>query len=250
MGDHTPPALLLDAVRVKRGSAIVLEDVSLQVDSGVVGLIGPNGSGKSTLLRAIASLLPLAGGRVQVDGIDVSTDVRSARRRLAYLGQRQGFPGSFTVRESLEYAGWLQRMTSSETSSRADELLGALGLSAQRDARLATLSSGTRQRAAFAQAIFHTPKVVLLDEPTDGVDVEQRDLMRDAISAAATWSVVVMSTHLTEDIEFLAHHVVALRAGRLVWSGSSDQFRHLTDNDSGRSRIESAMRLLARGNEG
>ena len=198
----------------------VLDDVSFSAPRGALAVVGNNGAGKSTLLRVLATLEP-ATGSVVVDGHDICswTGVRAARRRLGYLSAEPDAPASHTIVDAATYGAWLMRVPAARRAEAVDRAIDLVGLSDRRTDRLTVLSSGLRQRALLARALVHDPAVVLLDEPTAAVDPEQRTEIRRTIRLLAADRVVVFSTHLIEDVEHAADHVLVLQQGTSVWCG-------------------------------
>lgn len=224
-----------------------MRQLSCTLHQGVVAVAGANGAGKSTLLRALATLVPVARGQLEVAGADL-TQRRGralARRRLGFLGQHPAFPGSFRVEEAVRYAAWLHRVEDPEPA--VERIMERLALGPIARDRLADLSGGTRHRALLAQAMVHDPAVLLLDEPTVGMDVEHRVQLRQDLRAGSEQRLVVVSTHLTEDIELLADRVLVLRDGQVVFDGDPAALAEAGEaGASSRLRpIESALRALA-----
>lgn len=223
----TGDGLVVDGVRVRLGGREILDGISLTCGTGVTAVVGPNGSGKTTLLRAITGLIPLERGRVSIGGNDLVSQTRQARAGLGFLPQRSSFPRRLTVREALAYAAWLQALGEGKTHHRIDELAVALGLDAVLESRIGTLSGGTMQRVLLAQSIIHDPPVLLLDEPTVGLDLAQQVSFKRLVRALAERKTVVMTTHLKDDVEALADRIILLGSGRVMWSGRLDELRDL-----------------------
>jgi ABC-2 type transport system ATP-binding protein len=213
----------LTGVGKKYGRTHALRDIDLTLESGVTGLLGPNGAGKTTLLRILATVLAPSTGRVRVLDLDPAdphqrTDVR---RQLGYLPQELGFPSGFTVFAFVDYLAVLKEWT--DASARHEEVRRVLnlvdlgGLSAK---KVKALSGGQRRRLALAQALIGSPAVMLLDEPTTGLDPEQRASLRGVLAEAARTSTVLLSTHQTEDVAALCERVVVLDAGRICFNGT------------------------------
>ena len=188
-------AVAVSDLTAQLGGRTVLHDVSGRFDNGVVVLAGPNGAGKSTLLRILATLLPF-GGKAEVAGCDLSTRLgrRHARQRLGFLPQEAAFPDEFTVMEAVGYSAWLHRVPANERPARVVAAIEAVDLGARSTEALRALSTGLRRRAFLAQAIVHQPPVLLLDEPTAGVDVEPRSEFRRLVRRLAAGRLVVLST--------------------------------------------------------
>ena len=242
------PAVRLVDASVRLGGREILHTLTMQLEPGIVALVGANGSGKSTLLKAIATLLPVSSGAITVRGLGASGRRQAAayRRLVGYLPQSPVFSLDFTVLEALRYAAWLREVPVGDRADRVTEMVDRLDLAAVASSRLGTLSGGTRQRAYIGQAVIHRPLVVLLDEPTTGVDSVHRVELRDLLRDLAADRLLVMSTHLTEDIELLATRVVAMREGTVEFDGSPQALAALADDapeDSAR-RIELGLRAL------
>ena len=217
------------------GRTTALRGLDLTAGPGVTGLLGPNGAGKTTLLRIAATVLAPTSGEVRVLGLDpAKPDERLAlRRRLGYLPQEPGFFRGFTAFEFVDYVAILKELT--DRRPRHDEVRRVLtlaGVDPASRARIKSLSGGTKRRVALAQAMLGDPDVVLLDEPTAGLDPEQRLRFREVVSRLGEeGKTVLLSTHQTEDVAALCHHVVVLSEGRAVWSGPP---RQLSDVARGR----------------
>jgi ABC-2 type transport system ATP-binding protein len=237
---------------VRVGRRMIIDGVSLQLDQGVVVLAGPNGSGKTTLLRVLATLRRQTGGRVSVTGLTPSSgrELREIRRRTGYLAQDPQQHAHLQVDEAVAYAAWLKGMGASERRLRVQEALSEVDLTLWSGHKLAELSGGTRRRVHLAQALVHRPSVLLLDEPTTGVDAEHRVEFRGLLRRIAADRLVVLSTHLTEDIELLADRVVVLDAGRVAFDGTPHQLSSLgADDPAGHESsraVERGLRAVTR----
>jgi ABC-2 type transport system ATP-binding protein len=204
------------------GATRALADVDLDLEPGVIGLLGPNGAGKTTLLRLLATALPPTQGQVRVLGLDpeVPAQRTDIRRRLGYLPQEVGFPRGFTAFAFVDYIALLKEWT--EPAARHAEVrrvLGQVGLSGLGAKRIRAMSGGQRRRVALAQALLGSPPVLILDEPTTGVDPEQRVTLRTVLAEIARTSIVVLSTHMTEDVAALCERVIVLDQGRVRYDG-------------------------------
>ncbi|HWL37184.1 MAG TPA: ABC transporter ATP-binding protein, partial [Frankiaceae bacterium] len=212
------------------GRRRALDGLTLDAATGVTGLLGPNGAGKTTLLRIVATVLAPTSGEVRVLGRDVTrgSERLEVRRRLGYMPQEPGFYRSFTAFEFVDYVAILKELT--DRRARHDEVrrvLDAVGLADVASRRIRALSGGMRRRVGVAQAILGDPDLVILDEPTAGLDPEQRLRFRDLISALAADRSIVVSTHQTEDVAALCHRVVVLRDGGTVFAGAPAQLTEL-----------------------
>ncbi len=215
-------SLRLHGVGRKFGSAWALRDVTLDLAPGVTGLLGPNGAGKTTLLRLLATALPPSRGELAVLGFDpgLPAERTEVRRRLGYLPQEIGFPRGFTAFTFVDYIAVLKEWTEPDQRHaevrRVLDLVGLGGVAAQ---RLRAMSGGQRRRVALAQALLGSPEVLILDEPTTGVDPEQRAALRTVLAELARTSTVVLSTHQTEDVAALCDRVVVLDHGSVRYDG-------------------------------
>ena len=214
-----------EGLLVRAGRRVAVNGLDLALDTGVHGLLGPNGAGKTTLMRALATVLKPAGGRLSVLGVDVSgaAELRRLRRGLGYLPQHFGFYPRFTVREFVEYMAWLKEMPKTAIAGAVQRAVERVGLADRADAKMKTLSGGMLRRVGIAQAIVNDPLVLLLDEPTVGLDPEQRLAFRELLRGIGTEACVVVSTHLVEDVAAACTDVVLLDEGRLVWQGGAAQ---------------------------
>lgn len=233
-------------LKVGYGGPPVVEDVSFSLDGGVVVLAGPNGAGKTTVLRVLATLQPFAGS-VLLCGCDLSTPRgrRRARAQLGFLPQEAAFPEDFTVAEAVTYAAWLQRVPAGRRVAATNAAIAAVGLADRADQPLRQLSTGLRRRAFLAQAVVHAPPVLLLDEPTAGVDTEHRAEFRRLVRKLGADRLVVLTTHLTEEIEFLADRLLVLVGGRVRFDGTPSELEALAGgNAADERRVEAALRRL------
>ena len=231
-------------LKVRAGRRMAVDGVDLALTAGVHGLLGPNGAGKTTLIRALATVLRPAGGDLDLLG---GADLRTVRRRLGYLPQEFGFYRRFTVREFVQYMAWLKEMPKADIPGATQRAIDRAGLTDRADHKLKTLSGGMIRRAGIAQAIVNDPDILLLDEPTAGLDPAQRMRFRQLLRELADTCVVV-STHLVEDVAAACSDVVLLDAGRVVFQGATaDLAKAGTDDDPGDSPMERGYSALLAG---
>lgn len=227
-----------------RGPAV---DVTrLRCRDGVTGLVGVNGAGKSTLLRILARVLVPDSGTIRLDGLDYA---RSPRRDLAaaigFMPQEFALPHGSRVLDSLRYLAWLKGLREPRATERARELLGTLGLADRGSDRVASLSGGMVRRLALAQALLARPQVLLLDEPTTGLDPEQRMLVRELLADERfSAEVTVISSHVMEDVESLADRVLLLDGGVVGFEGTLDDFRTADDGTQEDAEAAFVRRLV------
>ena len=232
------------------GNNIVFRGLNLDLSPGVTALLGPNGAGKTTLLRTLATVQPPRGGRLTIDGQTVTSEAeaRVIRRKIGYLPQQPGFEPGMRVKDFVVYAAWLRGLPGSEWADAADAALSHVGLGDQVRKKIGKLSGGMRQRAAIAWAIVGQPRVVLLDEPTVGLDPQQRLRFREII-AGLTNATVLLSTHLIDDVDAICDQVIVMHRGEVRFAGSVDELKSLDDPSMvGHTALERAyMRLLPEG---
>jgi ABC-2 type transport system ATP-binding protein len=216
-------AVQVDGLSRRYGATWALTDVDLALDQGITGLLGPNGAGKTTLLSILATVAEPDAGRVSVFGLDPRQAAQRVeiRRRLGYLPQELGYHRHFTVAAFLDYVAILKEIT--DRHRRADEVarvLAAAGLGSRARTRIRALSGGMRQRLGIAQALLGQPDLLVLDEPTAGLDPEQRLRFRELLSGLPGDPVIVLSTHQADDIAAICPHVVVLLQGRVHFTGT------------------------------
>ena len=222
----------VEGVRKSYGGVAALDELDLELGPGITGLLGPNGAGKTTLIRILATLLPPSAGQVAVNGWWTS-DLRDRveiRRRLGYLPQDLGLYPRFTVFEFVDYLALLKELDDpAERHRRVRGALAAVELEDLARRKIRTLSGGMRRRVGIAQAIVADPLLLLLDEPTTGLDPEQRMRFRQLIAGIGEQRTVVLSTHLVEDVAAVCTQVVVLWQGRVRFHGTPSQLRQLAD---------------------
>ncbi|MEV6636274.1 ATP-binding cassette domain-containing protein [Actinoplanes sp. NPDC051470] len=246
-------AVHAEELRVRAGRHLAVDGLDLALGTGVHGLLGPNGAGKTTLMRALATVVKPAGGRLTLLGqaADGHTDLRRVRRGIGYLPQQFGFYPRFTVREFIEYMAWLKEMPKAAIPGAVQRAIDRVGLSGKANARMKTLSGGMQRRAGIAQAIVNDPEVLLLDEPTVGLDPEQRLDFRELIRDLGVNSCVLVSTHLVEDVAVACSDVVLINEGRLVFQGTPDELVAYGDHGgAGDSPAERGYSSLLRRHRG
>ncbi|PWI16457.1 ABC transporter ATP-binding protein [Streptomyces sp. Act143] len=217
------PTVSAEGLSLHYGGTRALDDVSLRLTRGVTGLIGPNGAGKTTLLRVLATAVPADRGAFTVLGQDPATarGRQEVRRRLGYLPQAPGFHPDFTAFEFVDYVAILKELTDRDARHReVRRVLDEVDLADVRGKRIKKLSGGMRQRVALAASLVGDPGFLVLDEPTVGLDPEQRMRFRELIARAGEGRTVLLSTHQTEDVAMLCHRVVVMAGGRIRFDGT------------------------------
>ena len=243
--------LSVEHVTKRYGTFTALEDVNLAFEPGVYGLLAPNGAGKTTLIKLLATLLFPTEGRILWDGEDIHTLGAEYRGLLGYLPQDFGFYPSYTARQFLRYAAALQCLPKGEAESRITELLDTVGLADAADKKLKTFSGGMRQRVGIAVAMLTDPRLLLLDEPTAGLDPRERVRFRNLIHALSGERIVILSTHIVSDIETIAGQIVMFKGHRLYCCDSPthirEQFRGRVFEFPAGTALEPGQFLLSEG---
>lgn len=210
--------LSIDRLTRQYGSKIAVDRMSLTLSPGVIGLLGANGAGKTTLMRMLCGILKPTSGSISFDGHDVSTE--EYRSLLGYLPQDFGYYPSFTGMDFLLYMAALKGLDKSAAKRRSEELLALVGLSAQKKKKIKTYSGGMKQRLGIAQALLNHPKLLILDEPTAGLDPKERVRFRNLIEDLGTESIVLLSTHIVSDVEHIAGRILIMKDGQLIYDGT------------------------------
>jgi ABC-type multidrug transport system ATPase subunit len=204
---------LSDLSKRFRSGAYGVQDFSLTVAGGVLGLLGPNGAGKTTLMQMIATVTRPTAGGIRFQGHDVVAEPEWLRQRLGYLPQDFGVYDNLTAAEFLTYFGALKGVTN---RNRVGELLEMVNLHTVASRQIGTFSGGMRQRLGIAQALINDPDLVIVDEPTAGLDPEERLRFRNLLADIGTGKLVILSTHIVSDVESIASQIAVMRQGRLV----------------------------------
>lgn len=205
-----------------RGGQEAVSGVSLTLSPGIVGLLGPNGAGKSTLMRVLSTLSKATSGRVTWRGVDIARKPDDLRRELGYLPQDFGVYEALSAREFLRYLAAVKSLPARGIAARVDACLDMVGLSDVADRRLGGYSGGMRQRVGIAQALLNDPKLLIVDEPTVGLDPEERVRFRHLLAELAGERLVILSTHIVSDIEASAGMVAVMAHGQLHFHGTPE----------------------------
>jgi ABC-2 type transport system ATP-binding protein len=224
----TAPIAVMTDVAKSYGSRQALQPLSLRLERGVVGLLGPNGAGKSTLVRLLATAMPPTSGRIVITGHEVTESIgarTAARRVIGYLPQEVSFPRGMTAFAFVDYIAVLKEWKDRDARHReVSRVLDLLGLGDRRTWPIRKLSGGQRRRLALAQAFVGAPQLIVLDEPTTGLDPEQRASLREVLSAHSETGTVLLATHQTEDVAALCDRLIMLVDGRILFDGSVGEF--------------------------
>lgn len=197
--------------------------VNLTLESGIYGLLGKNGAGKTTLLKMLAQLIPPTKGRINYNGKEINGNNKKYRKILGYLPQDFGFYPEFTAEEYLHYIGLLKGLNKNEILSISDELLKSVDLYKVRKKKMQGFSGGMVRRVGIAQALLNNPKILILDEPTAGLDPQERIRFRNMIGELAHNRIIILSTHIVTDIELIANNIIMMEYGNVLKQGSVNQ---------------------------
>ncbi len=235
--------IAIDGLQKRFGDVLAVRGVHLTARDGTVtGLLGPNGAGKTTTLRMLSGLMRPDAGTIRVDDVDVVADPVGAQRVMGQLPDSRGLYPRLTAREHIEYFAQLHGLARGVTRERAASLITRLGLEAIADRRVAGFSQGERTKVALARALVHAPRNVILDEPTNGLDVMSTRAMREVIRGLRDdGCCVVFSSHIMQEVSALCDRIVVIAEGRVVADGTPDDLRAQTDRDN----LEDAFVVLA-----
>ena len=226
---ETPPLLRLDGLTKRYPGVTALDDLTVEVPRGLVGLVGANGAGKTTMFRLLLGLARPTQGRVEVCGIDVATDPIGVRSRLGFMPEHDCLPLDQTAADVVATFGELSGLPARAARQRASDILDLVGLDEARFRPIGGFSTGMRQRAKLAQALVGDPELILLDEPTAGLDPLGREEMLALVARLGGFGIsVLMATHLLDDVQQVCDHVVMIDSGKLVVSGATDSLLERT----------------------
>ena len=212
--------LVLDRVSKQYQNIIAADRITLKLGVGVTGLLGANGAGKTTLMRMICGILKPTSGSISFNGTDVSEEL--FRDALGYLPQNFGYYPSFTGRDFLLYIAVLKGLDKKTAKRKSTELLKSVNLEEAADKKIRTYSGGMKQRLGIAQALLNDPRIIVLDEPTAGLDPKERVRFRNMIAELGKESVVLLSTHIVSDVEHIADRILMMRDGQIIWDGNKE----------------------------
>ena len=198
------------------GELFALDQFTATLKPGIYGILGPNGAGKATLMNLLTDTLKRESGTIALDGTEILSMGRDYRAVLGYMPQQQGYYDEFSVGRFLHYMAALKGMNKRQAQAAIDRLLGVVGLQNTVHKKMSALSGGMRQRILLVQALLNDPKILLLDEPTAGLDPEERIRIRNYIAEIAADKIVLLATHVVSDVESIADQVLILRKGKLL----------------------------------
>ncbi len=211
----------------KYGNQLALDNVSFDIENGqVLGFLGPNGAGKTTMMRIITGIIPANSGKVLVNGVDVMEDSLKVRERTGYLPENNPLYTDMYVREYLLFVAGLYKVA--DRKKRVGQLIEMTGLGSEQHKKIASLSRGYRQRVGLAQALINDPDVLILDEPTGGLDPNQIVEIRSLIAAAGKEKTVMLSTHIMQEVEAICDRIIIIKEGRIVANDSRENISRLS----------------------
>ena len=221
--------LIIDGITKKYGTKTVVDNINLKLPKGVTGLLGANGAGKTTLMRMMCGILKPDSGEISYDGHDVLSE--EYRNILGYLPQDFGYYPEFTGRDFMMYFAALKGLDKKAAKMRTEEILKMVGLDDVAKVKIKKYSGGMKQRLGIGQALINRPEILILDEPTVGLDPKERVRFRDLIEELSKSTIVLLSTHILSDIEHIADNIVMVRSGEIIWQGK------WTENDGSLEEI-------------
>ncbi|MTI47290.1 ABC transporter ATP-binding protein [Sporosalibacterium faouarense] len=219
--------LVIDRITKQYKNKIAVDRVSLNLGIGVYGLLGANGAGKTTLMRMMCGILKPTNGEVKFNGIDVSEE--SYRDVLGYLPQDFGYYPEFSAQNFMYYMASLKGLTKAQAKTKTKELLEMVSLSDVAKKKIKTFSGGMKQRLGIAQALLNNPKILVLDEPTAGLDPKERVRFRNIISELGKDRIVLLSTHIVSDVEHISNTILVMKDGQILHSGSLEHIIKTVD---------------------
>ena len=214
--------LSLQNITKKYSDKVAVNDVSLSIEKGITGLLGANGAGKTTLMRMIAAIIQPDAGSITYDGVPITVLDSEYRNIFGYLPQEFGFYPEFTVIDYLDYMAALKGLTKADSKRKIDSLLEQMTLTDVRRKKIRKLSGGMRRRVGIAQALLNDPEILILDEPTAGLDPGERIKFRQLLSEFSQDRIVLISTHIVSDVEYIATRQAIMKDGKIIRDGSTD----------------------------
>ena len=211
--------ITIDNLRKSYGKKETLKGINLNINEGMFGLLGPNGAGKTTLMRILTTLIPKTDGNITIDNIDINNK-KEIRKMIGYLPQDFSFYPAMSVYEAMDYLALLSGMKNKELrKNKIEYLLKKVNLQNHKKTKFKALSGGMKRRLGIAQALLHDPKIVIVDEPTAGLDPEERIRFRNLLRDFSDERIVILSTHIVEDVEFTCENLAILNEGELLYNG-------------------------------
>jgi len=240
--------IVAERLEKRFGSIHAVRGIDLAVPAGqVLGFLGPNGAGKSTTMRMITGFLEPTAGRVKLEGIDIAEDPIAAKRTFGYLPEGAPAYPDMTVEEFLAFVAHARGYRGREARERVERSIGRVNLEGVRRQAFETLSKGYKRRTGLAQALLHDPGILILDEPTDGLDPNQKHEVRELIRELGGDRAIVLSTHILEEVEAVCTRAVVINRGTVVFDGTPAEMESRAPRDAVRNRMDAAFRAMTTG---
>ena len=226
-------AIKIKSLSKSFGTIDAVRNISFNVGYGeVLGFLGPNGAGKSTTMKMITGFLEPTTGTVEVNGHDVLEDPLSVKRSIGYLPEGAPAYGEMTVRSFLNFIADIRELSSSVRKERLDEVIDTINIKTVIDQSIETLSKGYKRRVGLAQAILHDPNILIMDEPTDGLDPNQKHEVRNLIKKMAKKKAIIISTHILEEVDAVCSRAIIISSGKLLFDGTPEQLIAKSDQNN------------------
>ena len=210
--------------KYKKNTKNIINDISLEINSGVYGLVGANGAGKTTLLKIIATLIPFSKGKLKINGLDVKEDLSKVRSQIGYVPQRFEFFEMLSLYEFLYYIGLNKKMSDNDINESIEYWIRKFNLEDKKGEKMKSLSGGMKQRVAIIQALIGDPKILILDEPTIGLDPIERLRFKNIINEIKNDKIIIISTHIISDVSAICDKIGVMVGGNILYSGSIEKF--------------------------
>jgi ABC-2 type transport system ATP-binding protein len=243
-----PDRIVAEKLEKRFGQIHAVRGIDLAVPGGqVLGFLGPNGAGKSTTMRMITGFLEPTAGRVALDGRSLADDPIAAKRAIGYLPEGAPAYPDMTVEEFLGFVAHARGFRGREARERVERAIGRVNLEGVRRQAFETLSKGYKRRTGLAQALLHDPGILILDEPTDGLDPNQKHEVRELIKELGGDRAIVLSTHILEEVEAVCTRAVVINRGQIVFDGTPAEMESRAPRDATRNRMDAAFRAMTTG---
>lgn len=234
-----------------------VNNIDLELTPGIWGLLGPNGAGKTTLMRMLVGNITPSEGRIMLDGVNITTLKELYLDKIGYLPQYFGYDKNQSVEDFLHYLGTLKGLNKEIRNTRISELLIEFNLSEVRKKKIDKLSGGMKRRVGICQAMLNNPNILIVDEPTVGLDIEERKNFRKYLTTISKEKIIIISTHIVSDIEFIANYLVIMEKGKVITSGETQSLIQTLDgnvfetviNENELSRLENEYKIMNFRNE-
>jgi ABC-2 type transport system ATP-binding protein len=243
-----PSRIVAKKLEKRFGNIHAVRGIDLEVPAGqVLGFLGPNGAGKSTTMRMITGFLEPTGGTVELEGINLADDPIGAKRTFGYLPEGAPAYPDMTVEEFLGFIAHARGFRGDDAKARVERSIGRVNLQGVRRQAFETLSKGYKRRTGLAQALLHDPGILILDEPTDGLDPNQKFEVRELIKELGGDRAVVLSTHILEEVEAVCTRAVVINKGQIVFDGTPAEMEGRAPRDETRNRMDHVFRMITTG---